>query len=58
MDPTNSILFVAPGNVAQAKEQFRGQGIQVVTGHQYLGGFLGDLAAEREWLEKKVQVWK
>ena len=29
----------------------------MVTGHRYLGGFLGDAAAEREWLEKKVQGW-
>ena len=31
----------------------------MVTGHRYLGGFLGDADAEREWLEKKkVQGWK
>ena len=57
-DPTKSILVVAPGNVARAEEHFRGLGIQVVTGPRYLGGFLGDKAAEREWLEKKVQGWK
>ena len=49
---------MAPGNVARAEEYFRGLGIQVVTGHQYLGGFLGDAAAEREWLEKKVKGCK
>ena len=54
-EPTKSILVVAPGNVARAKEHFWGLGIRVVTGHRYLGGFLGDMAAEREWLEKKVQ---
>ena len=56
--PTTSILVVAPGKVARAEEHFRGLGIRVVTGHRYLGGFLGDIAAEREWLEKKVQGWK
>ena len=30
----------------------------MVTGHRYLGGFLGDAVAEREWLEEKVQGWK
>ena len=30
----------------------------VMMGHSYLGGFLGDAAVEREWLEKKVQGWK
>ena len=37
-DPTKRILVVAPGNVAQAEEHFRGLGIKVVTGHRYLGG--------------------
>ena len=54
---TNSILVVALGNVAQAEEHFRGFGIRVVTGHWYLGGFLGDVSAEREWLGKKVERW-
>ena len=44
-DPTKSILVVAPGNVAQAEEHFRRLGIQVVMGHRYLGGFLGDASA-------------
>ena len=57
-ETTKSILVVAPRNFARAEEHFRGLGIRVVTGHQYLGGLLGDAAAEREWLEKKVQVWK
>ena len=48
LELTKSILVVAPGNVARAKEHFRGIGIQVVTGHRYLGGFLGDVSAERE----------
>ena len=49
---------MAPGNVARDEEHLRGLGIQVVTGHRYLGGFLGDVSAEREWLEKKVQGCK
>ena len=57
-EPTKSILVVAPGNVSRAEEHFRGLGIRVVTGHRYLGGFLGAAAAEREWLEEKVQGWK
>ena len=44
---TMSILFVAPGNVDRGKEHFRGPGIRVVTRHRYLGGFLGDVSAER-----------
>ena len=58
LEPTKSILVVAPGNVARAEEYFREIGIRVVTGHRYLGGFLDNAAAEREWLEEKVQGWK
>ena len=48
---------MTPGNVARDKEHFRGMGIRVVTGHRYLGGFLGDVSAEKEWLGKKVEGW-
>ena len=47
-------MVVAPGNVARSEEHFRGLGIRVVTGHRYLGGFIGDAEAEREWLKEKV----
>ena len=57
-EPTKSILVVAPGNVARAEEHFRRLGMRVLTGHRYLGDSLGDAAAIREWLEKKVQGWK
>ena len=49
LEPTKSILVVTPGNAARAEEHFRGLGIRVVTGHRYLGGFIGDAAAEQEW---------
>ena len=52
-EPTKSILVVAPGNVARAEENFRVLGIQVVTRHRYLVGFIGDADAENEWLRKK-----
>ena len=54
-DPTKSILVVTPGNIARAEEHFQGMGIRVVTGHRYLGGFLGDVSAEKEWLGDKVE---
>ena len=41
-EPTKSILVVAESNVPRAKEYFRGMGIKVVTGHRYLGGFMGE----------------
>ena len=45
-EPTKSILVVAKRNVPRAKEYFRGMGFQVVTGNRYLGGFVGERAAE------------
>ena len=45
---TKSILVITPGNVAPVEEHFCGLGIRVVTGHLYLGGFLGDVSAEKE----------
>ena len=56
-EPTKSILVVAPGNVAGAEEHFRGLGIRVVMGHRYLGGYIGDGEAEKEWLREKRQGW-
>ena len=52
---TKSILVVALGNFARAEEHFRGLGIRVVTGHRYLGGFIGDADAEGEWLQEKIR---
>ena len=54
---TKSILVVTPGNVARDEDHFRGMGIRVVTGHRYLGGFLGDGSSEKEWLGTKVEGW-
>ena len=48
VEPTKSILVVTLGNLARAEEHFRGMGIRVVMGHRYLGGFLGDVSAEKE----------
>ena len=48
---------MAPGNVARNEEHFRGLGIWVVTGHQYLGGFIRDRDAERGWLQEKIRGW-
>ena len=32
-------------------------GIQVVTVHRYLGGFIGDREAEERWLGYKITGW-
>ena len=48
---------MAPGNVARTEEFFWGMGIQVVTGYRYLGGFIGDMGAEKRWLADKITGW-
>ena len=45
LNPTKSILVMAERNAPQAKEYFRGMGVQVVTWSRYLGGFIGELEA-------------
>ena len=56
-EPTNSILVVAPHNVARSEKFFRGMGVNIVTGSWYLGGFVGDRSAEDSWMEEKFQGW-
>ena len=46
-EPTKSILFVAPKNLARAEEFLRGMGLKVVTGSRYLGGFIGEVDAKK-----------
>ena len=57
LEPTKSILVVAPGNVSWEEEHFWGLGIQVVTGHRYLGGYIGDGKAKISWLKAKIKGW-
>ena len=54
-EPTKNILVVAKSNVPKAKEYFRGMGIQVVTGSQYLGGFIREWETEDLWIQEKVE---
>ena len=56
-EPTKSILVVAPGNVVWAEEFFRGMEIKVLTGHHYLGGYIGDREAEGRWLADEITGW-
>ena len=57
-EPTKSILVVADRNVPRAKEYFRGMGIKIVTGSQYLGRFIGERETEARWIKEKVEGWK
>ena len=55
MEPTKSILVVAPHNVSREDEFFMTMGMNVVTRIRSLGNFIGDREAEDIWLAKKVQ---
>ena len=57
LEPTKSILVVAPRNVARVEEYFRGMGMTVVTRIRYLGRFIGDWDAYTMWFDEKVQGW-
>ena len=57
LEPTKSILVMAPRHVAWAEEFFQRMGIKVVTGQRYLGGFIGESELEKRWLAGKVAGW-
>ena len=57
-EPTKIIFVVAPRNVVWADEFFPWMVIQVVTGHQYLGGFIGDREVEKSWLYGNIIGWE
>ena len=42
-EPTKSFVVVGEQFRTKAKALFYDLGVQVVTGHHYLGGFIGDL---------------
>ena len=48
---------MVPRNVSQSEEFFRGAGLKVLTGSKYLGGFIGEGEAEKNWLAWKVAGW-
>ena len=56
-EANKSILFVSPRNVPREEEFFLWMGVKIVTGSRYLGGFVGDRAAEDIWMAEKVQGW-
>ena len=58
LEPTKSILIVRPSQVASAITQFADVGLTIVTGHRYLGGYLGEPEDERRYIEQKVEAWE
>jgi hypothetical protein len=58
-EPSKSILIVTPENKAAAESAFfADKGFTIVTGHRYLGSFIGDDADLDNWLSKKASAWE
>ena len=55
---TKSILLVSEPNLAKAESLFRGEGITIVMGSRYFGGYIGDAGPQAQWLGDKVRDWK
>ena len=49
-----STLVVSLWNVLRTEAFFQGYGLQIVTGSQYLRGFVGMDTVHTQWLEEKV----
>ena len=52
-------VFVVVGEHCKSKAEnlFHDLGVQVVTGHRYLGGFIGDLHDRDVFVHRKVIKW-
>ena len=41
-EPSKKVLIVVPSDIQQASELFAGLGIKIISGAQFLGGFIGE----------------
>jgi hypothetical protein len=56
-EPSKSILVVLEHNREKAESSFHDLGFKVCNGSRYLGGYIGDSAAQQTWIEKKTKAW-
>ena len=56
-EPSKSVLVVDQRYKDEAASVFEGTGVSVVTGHRFLGGFVGDREGGVCFVEKKVEDW-
>ena len=57
-EPSKSILVVREHNFEAAKLAFSDLGFKVTMGSRYLGGFIGEDSALREWIQEKTKFWE
>ena len=56
-EPSKRFVVVGEHCKSEAEALFRDLGVIVVTGHRYLGGFIGDLNQRNVFVRKKVDGW-
>ena len=57
LEPDKSYIVIYPDFIQEAQTVFDGMGIQIVTGHKFLGGFIGGKDDTVIWMEKKIERW-
>ena len=56
-EPEKSYIVVHPDQVDAANKLFIDYKINVVTGHRFLGGFIGASEDVEKWVHNKVSIW-
>jgi len=56
-EPTKSFVVVSERFKGETEAVFGGLGVRVVTGHRFLGGFIGSLSGRNEYVQSKVHKW-
>ena len=56
-EPSKSYLLVNDRHQSEADRLFGALGVQIVAGHHFLGGYLGDHAVCEQYISDKVQLW-
>jgi len=56
-EPTKNFVVVSERFMGEVEAVFGGFGVHVVTGHRFLGGFIGSLSARDDFVLCKVHRW-
>ena len=54
---SKTVLVVRSSDLEKANDLFHDLGVSVVTGSQFLGGFVGNLSLAADFVSNKVGVW-
>ena len=57
-EPSKSVLMVSPANIDRARHVFKDiPDLKIVSGHRYLGGFIGTADTQSAWVNESVEKW-